>query len=239
MPALLEPQRERVAVIAGATGLVGRACLDFLLESPRYEAVYAVGRRKPPREHHRLTAIETEFSKLGEVGLGQVNDVFCCLGTTIKKAGSRAGFRAVDYDLPMQLAHATRDHGADHLALVSSIGADPNARSFYLRVKGETERAIAAVGIRSLAFFRPSLLLGDREERRVGESLGKAVASTMRPLMLGPLARYRAIEARDVALAMVLVAASTPFGTHVIESDTIGKMVRSSTPLCPRPGCIF
>ena len=221
---VIEPPRERVAVIAGGTGLVGRFCLDFLLESPRYELVYALGRRGPARDHRRLTSIETDFSDLAKIGLGQVDDVFCCLGTTIRKAGSRDAFRAVDSDLPVNFARVTRDCGADHFSLVSSLGADPNARSFYLRVKGETERAIAAVGIRSLAFLRPSLLLGDRDERRFGETLGRIVATTVRPLLVGPLRRYRAVEARDVAMAMVLVAASTPFGTHIIESETIDRM---------------
>jgi uncharacterized protein YbjT (DUF2867 family) len=158
-----------------------------------------------------------------------VDDVFCCLGTTIKRAGGRDAFRAVDYDLPVKLAQVTRDCGADHFSLVSSLGADPNARSFYLRVKGETERAISAVGIRSLAFLRPSLLLGSREERRLGESFGRIVATTLRPLLVGSLRRYRAIDARDVAVAMVLVAASTPYGTHVVESEAISKIVHESS----------
>lgn len=226
---IIDPPRERVAVIAGGTGLVGRFCLDVLLESPRYELVYAVGRREPSRRHRRLTSIQTDFSNLAKLGLGHVDDVFCCLGTTIKRAGSRDAFRAVDYDLPVKLAQVSRDYGADHFSLVSSLGADPNARSFYLRVKGETERAIAAVGIRSLAFLRPSLLLGDRDERRLGESLGRIVATTIRPLLVGSLRRYRAVDARDVAMAMVLIAASTPSGTHVIESETIGKIGHESS----------
>lgn len=223
--AVIEPQRERVAVIAGATGLVGRFLLDFLLASPRYELVYAVGRRGPSRSHTRLTTVDTDFGNLAKLGLGHVDDVFCCLGTTMRRAGSRAAFEAVDHDLPIKLAQGTRDYGASHLSMVSSLGADPNARSFYLRVKGETERAISAVGIRSLAFFRPSLLLGAREQPRFGEVVGKVVASAVKPLLIGSLRRYRAIEAKDVALAMVLVAASVPFGTHVIESEAIRKIV--------------
>ena len=233
---MIDPPRERVAVLAGATGLVGGFCLDLLLSSPRYELVHALGRRPPDRDHERLNKIETDFSDLAEAGLGHVDDVFCCLGTTLRQAGGREAFRAVDYDLPVRLAQVARDCTAAHFSLVSSLGADPSARSFYLRVKGETERAIAAVGIRSLAFLRPSLILGPRREPRIGETVGKFVASAFHPIMVGPLRRYRAVEARDVAHAMILVAASVPFGTHVIESETISRMVRESPPSpTPKP----
>ncbi len=214
---------DRCAAIAGATGLVGSFCLNYLLESPRYHTVLALSRRQPPADAERLRWVQTDFTDL-EPAAERVDDVFCCLGTTMRAAGSRAQFRVVDHDYPVAVARWAARAGASHFGLVSSLGASTAAWSFYLRVKGEAERDAAASGVPSVVVYRPSLLLGSRRESRPGEEIGKRVARVLDPLLRGPLSRYRAVEASQVARAMTLLAASAPFGVHVVPSDVIQRI---------------
>ena len=148
-----------------------------------------------------------------------VDDVFCCLGTTIKTAGSQQAFRKVDYDYVLALARAGRRAGAKQFLLVSAIGADPASRIFYSRVKGEVERDIRALPYRGVQILRPSFLMGERKESRLAERLGIPVARVLAPLLVGPLRRYRPIHAADVARAMVRIAKEELRGPNVFEYD--------------------
>lgn len=149
------------------------------------------------------------------------NDVFCCLGTTIKQAGSEEAFRRVDFGYPVEAAYLAKVQGADQFLLVSSLGANARSRIFYNRVKGEVERALGEVGFESLAIFRPSLLIGERVEHRSGESIAELGLALARPLLLGPLRKYRATPATALARVMVDVASETTAGTAVFEADAI------------------
>ena len=149
------------------------------------------------------------------------DDVFCCLGTTIAKAGSRDAFRKVDFEYIVGLARNARKAGAKRFLVVSSLGANAHSAVFYSRVKGETEQALQAIGFRELHLFQPSLLLGNRHESRMGERIGIAATTFITPLMLGPMRKYRPIEAQAVARAMWKTAWANRRGNHVYPSEKI------------------
>lgn len=211
------------ALIAGASGLVGSCLLRQLLDAPEYDRVIALGRRPPDLVHPKLVPILTDFTALEKVTANlSCDDVFCCLGTTIKRAGSRANFRAVDHGAVLALAWAARRGGARRFFIVSSLGADAASRIFYNRVKGETEEALRVLGFSTLGIFRPSLLLGPRREFRLGERVSAAILWLAEPLLLGRLRQYRAIRAEVVARAMLRCSFGRPDqGVLVYASDEI------------------
>ena len=200
---------ERAALVLGATGLIGSALLNQLLDSADYSPVVALLRRSSGRSHPRLLERVTDFASLDNLDTPPLATVFCALGTTIKIAGSPEAFRRIDYDLPLRLARWARASGANHLLLVSSVGADPKSPNAYLRVKGELERDIAALGYPSVDIFQPSVLLGPRAGFRPAEWISKVVLQAVPFLLLGSLRKYRAIRGHDVAAAM-LAASQTP-----------------------------
>ena len=194
----------KTALIAGASGLVGRHLLTELLAAQEYDLVRSIGRRRLPLEHPKLRQEVVDFAALESAGLDlRCDDAFCCLGTTIRQAGSRENFRAVDHAAVLALAWAARRSGARRFFAVSALGADAGSRVFYSRVKGETEEALHILGFQTLAFFRPSLLLGERPQPRLGERLFGALLWLADPLLVGPLRKYRAIRADVVARAML------------------------------------
>jgi len=212
----------RSALVAGATGLVGSHVLELLLADPEWSHVVTVGRRKPSQQHAKLEQRVLDLSELERVSdIPHVDDVFCCLGTTIKQAGSQRAFRLVDHDFVVGLARAGLRAGATQVLLVSAIGADPESRVFYSRVKGETEAAIRKLPYRGIQIFRPSLLLGDRSEFRLGERIATLGASVLPALLFGRLRRYRPIQAATVAQAMVSIAKEAPRGPSVFEYDAM------------------
>jgi uncharacterized protein YbjT (DUF2867 family) len=215
------PAGGRSALVLGATGLVGSACVDALLADAGYERVRVLTRRPYPRSHPKLEAHVVDFDRLGESPeLFRARDVYCCLGTTIRAAGSQEAFRRVDLDYVVTAARTAAEAGAEQLLVVSALGADPGSRIFYNRVKGEMERAVRALPFRAVWVLRPSLLLGERAEPRRGERIAEAISRPLRPLMLGPLRRWRPIDARSVALAMLRLAGSAGAG-GVVESEEI------------------
>jgi uncharacterized protein YbjT (DUF2867 family) len=217
-----------VALIAGATGLVGRNCLADLLREPTYDRVVALVRRPLPHEDPKLEQRIVDFDALGTAGseIPEARDVFCCLGTTMRQAGSEAAFRRVDYTYVVSLAGLALGHGARQFLLVSSLGADPRSRIFYSRVKGETEAAIMALPFEGRQIFRPSILVGERAEHRPGEHTGIAVMGAMSFALVGPLRRFRPIQAATVARAMVRVARDAPRGVNVFPSNEIERLGR-------------
>jgi uncharacterized protein YbjT (DUF2867 family) len=194
----------KTALMAGATGLVGGYLLRFLLDVPEYDRVVAIGRRSPALSHPKLMPMTADFAALDKVTADLCcDDAFCCLGTTIKQAGSQENFRAVDHGAVLAFAWAARRNGAQRFFMVSSLGANARSRIFYNRVKGETEEALQVLGFQTLGIFRPSLLLGPRAKTRPGERLGAAVMWLAEPLLLGRWRQYRAIEAEVVARAIL------------------------------------
>jgi len=215
---LLNMPAPRIALLAGASGLVGGHCLRLLLAEPAYGRVIALGRRALPLQHPKLEQKLVDFAHIADL-VPRAEDVYCCLGTTIKKAGSQATFRKVDHDYVVALAQAAKQAGARRFLLVSAIGANPRSRVFYSRVKGETERDVSAVAFAAVHIFRPSMLLGERAESRPLERLSLPVFKALTPLLVGPMRPYRAITAEAVARAMVRAALGNATGVHTHAYD--------------------
>jgi uncharacterized protein YbjT (DUF2867 family) len=212
----------RTALLAGATGLVGSHVLEFLLAADGWSRVVTVGRRSVAQNHEKLEQRILDLGAIEAVSdLPHADDVFCCLGTTIRQAGSQQAFRRVDHDFVVGLARAGIRVGATQFLLVSAIGADPESRIFYSRVKGEAETAVRRLPYRAVQIFRPSLLLGKRAEFRFGERLAMLVAPVLPVFLPGALRRYRPVDASSVAWAMVNVAREARRGTNVYEYDGI------------------
>jgi uncharacterized protein YbjT (DUF2867 family) len=210
-----------VAVIAGASGLVGQECLNILLK--RYDSVTSLVRKPTSRLHPRLIERRIDFDRLDTIEIPEGAHVYSALGTTIKKAGSEAALRRVDFDYPKMLA-VRAAAGAAKFILVSSVGADKASGNFYLRVKGELEEAIAQMPLEAALFFRPSVLIGDREKKRPAEAVGAAVARAISFALLGPLRKYRPIPAGTVAEAMVSAACSEVRGVHIYHFDEMLRL---------------
>jgi len=220
------------AWIVGATGLVGKSLLAGLLAEPRIEKVTAIVRRPLERADPKLQVLTANFDDLeGALAEKTATLGFCCLGTTIKKAGSQDAFRRVDHAFPLAFGRACKSAGARKLLVVTAVGADPASSVFYNRVKGEVERDLGALALPELHLFRPSLLLGDRAERRAGEAVAMALFKPLGVLMVGRLARYRAVQGEDVARAMLNVALATasPVATTVHESEAIPRLARGES----------
>lgn len=206
----------RQAVIAGYTGLVGRHLLQQVLQSGRYDRVRAVGRREPSVQHPALDWVRTELGELHRLkDRLAADDAFCCLGTTLRAAGSKAAFERVDFHMVVDFARAAHAAGARRLFVVSSLSADPRSPVYYSRIKGRAEQALREVGFETLHILRPSLLLGERQEQRLGEGVAQRLAPALNPLLFGPLRKYRAIRAEDVAAAMLELAARDAHGAFV------------------------
>jgi uncharacterized protein YbjT (DUF2867 family) len=215
----------RTAILLGATGLVGGHCLELLLESELYAQVVSIGRRRLGREHARLRQELVDFERLDQhAQLFRGDDLYCCLGTTIKKAGTKEAFRRVDFEYVAEAARVACSAGGRQFLLVSAMGADPRSRIFYNRTKGEAEEAVEKFPFRGVQIFRPSLLLGERAEFRYGERVAEKVMKLFAPFMVGGLRKYRPVRASDVAKAMIRVAGQQPAGTNVFESDRITEL---------------
>jgi uncharacterized protein YbjT (DUF2867 family) len=212
----------RTALLVGASGLVGGRLLHVLLDDPAYERVMALVRRGLPVRHKKLVQREIAFDLLADLGnVPRAHVVFCCLGTTMKKAGSRAAFSRVDLDYVRELARLASAAGAAQFLLVSALGADPRSRVFYNRVKGEAEEAVKQTRFDGIHIFRPSLLVGNRPVPRPAERIVVGVARILAPILVGALRKYRPIAAETVARAMVSVAHEARKGVHVYPSDRI------------------
>jgi len=199
------------ALILGATGLVGGHLLRQLLGRPEYREVRALVRHDVAVEHPKLRQVNVDFDRLWEWGDEfQAEHVFCCLGTTRAKAVTRAGFERVDYGYVHRAAQLAAEHCAEHFLWVSAAGANPRSPFFYPRVKGRLEEEIGELGLQRWTVVRPSLLLGERREFRLGEVLAAPAMQLIRPLMVGPWRKYRAISAAAVAAAMVAAANGEP-----------------------------
>ena len=224
----------RTALVAGASGLVGGHLLESLLADAAYARVVALGRRRLAAQHPKLEQRIVDFAALDALSdLPRVDDVFCCLGTTIKTAGSQEAFRKVDYDYVLAFTRAGQRASATQFLLVSALGADPASRIFYSRVKGELEAEVRRLPYQAIQIFRPSFLMGDRAAPRLAERVALPLARAVAPLLVGPLRRYRPIQAADVARAMVQIAKEAPRGPNVFEYDGIMAAARSVVSLSP------
>jgi uncharacterized protein YbjT (DUF2867 family) len=209
---------KKTALLAGATGLVGNALLPLLLASERYAKVIVVGRRPVAIEHPKLTQVVTELSKLEDERLRLIaDDVYCCLGATMRQAGSKEAFYEVDFLYVVKLAAITAANFAAQFLVVSVLGADAESRFYYNKVKGEMEAAVKQTPFRAIHVFRPSLLLGQRATPRLGERIGGWLLTLARPLLRGRWHKYRPVAAATVARAMLQAASDDGGGIRIHE----------------------
>jgi uncharacterized protein YbjT (DUF2867 family) len=211
-----------IVSIVGATGLVGNALLGQLCGDAGFDAVHAVTRRPlagtPVASNAKVSQYVVDFNRLVTIEWPRCDVLLCCLGTTIKTAGSQAAFRKVDFDYVVESARAARKAGAKRLMVVSAMGANQHASVFYNRVKGEMEAAVASLGFEAVVIFRPSLLTGERIESRPAERLAQSM------LKVGNLflpKKYKSVPAQAVARAMVAAAKENQRGVSIVESDRI------------------
>jgi uncharacterized protein YbjT (DUF2867 family) len=212
---------KKTVLLLGATGLVGGECLTLFLEKDQYKKIVILT-RSPLRSvihDERIDQHIIDFESLNEYRhLMKADHVVSSLGTTIKKAGSKQNFLKVDFKYTYEIAKLAAQEGAEHFFLVSALGADPESSIFYNRVKGEVERAVQNLPYRSINIFRPSLILGDRPERRLTEEISKILAGI---LSFAIPARYKPVQASNIAKAIMQIAATNPAGVRIIESEEI------------------
>lgn len=222
------------AIIWGSTGLIGSELKKILNNDPRYGKIFCpvrkfstsekaksshninIGRSNTrSQEFGKITEVEINFDELDEniqsgntsqIKPFQADHVFVTLGTTIKKAGSQEAFRRVDYDYCLLAGKTAEVTGAKVFSLVTAIGSDAKSSIFYNRVKGELEDAVSQLNIPKIRVFQPSLLLGNRNEFRLGEKVAEVVSTPLSFLLMGGLKKYRPIHGREVAEKMVVVA---------------------------------
>ena len=215
---------KKTAIIAGATGLTGGHLLRFLLEDPEIEQVKVIGRKKPELTHPKIKFLSTDFSNIEQINkFIQGDQCFCCLGTTIKKAGSKEAFKKVDLEVPVLMAKIATENNVPVFGVVSSLGAKATSSNFYLRTKGQMEEEILQLSFENIIIARPSLLLGKRKEFRFGEEAGKLVMKALSLLFIGPLRKYRAIEAETVSRAIYLLVKNNP-GKEIFDSQELEEI---------------
>lgn len=206
------------ALVIGGTGLVGSHLLEQLDADKHFDAIYALSRR-PCATHSRIVNIVTELDAVtGNEDFFNVDVVFCAIGSTIKKAGSQAEFRRIDYELPMHVARLAKARGVKKFILVSSIGVTPDSKYFYLQVKYELEHDLTALGFEQLSILQPSLIMGDRKEFRFGELISRVAMKYLNPITP---AKYRGVHARSIAASMIAEATAKSAGVRYVSNADI------------------
>ena len=219
---------KKTALIAGSTGLVGQELLQLLLTSKHYEKVICLNRKPQNILNPKLEELIFSFEDAEAYkNLPEADDVFCCLGTTIKKAGSQKAFQQVDYQYPLNLAEAMIKKGAKNFHVVTAMGADANSSVFYNKVKGALEDALKKLTFEQVFIYRPSLLVGDRKENRFGEKLAIFIMPKFEFLLQGSLKKYRSIAVKDVAKAMLVVAEKNTPKQNIFLSNEIQDLANS------------
>jgi uncharacterized protein YbjT (DUF2867 family) len=211
-------------MIFGSTGLIGNLLLEELIKSDQYDEIKIFVRQPVGILHSKVQEFAVDFSA-PETFSKQIagDDLYVCLGTTIKKAGSVKNMEEIDRDLPVKLATAAFSNGVKRIAVVSSLGAKRGSSNYYLRIKGELEQEILKLKFENTAIVRPSMLFGERKEKRTGEMMGKVIMKTFKPLLIGKMKKFRGIHAKDVARAMIAILQKDQ-AKNVYESDELQEI---------------
>lgn len=210
---------QRTALLLGATGLTGSLLLNLLLQSEQYKKVIIYVRKPTNQIHPKLVEQIINYDSI-ETAV-EADDIFCCLGTTIKIAKTKEAFEKVDLHYPLKIAALQHKAGSTQFLVVSAMGASASSSIFYSKTKGLMEAGLEAIGFESLYIFRPSFIMGNRKEERMGEKIGIAISKLIAPLMMGPLKNYQPVEASAIAASMIAHALSNQKGNQLILSGKI------------------
>ena len=225
--------QQQVAVVLGATGMIGNLLTQRLLKDPGFSKVRVLVRRPLAYEHPRLEVQVVDFDNINEIQsrLGTGDCIFSCIGTTQKAVQKdEALYWKIDHDIPVHVATLGKAAGFHTFLLVSSVGANAKTTNFYLQLKGITEQDILAENYNSTHIFRPSLLLGERAEKRFGEGAFQSIIKPLSPLMFGSLQKYKPVQAADIAKAMIVAANTPSTGKHIYEYNEIMQLANALEP---------
>lgn len=215
-------KNNKTAILLGASGLVGSFLLDILLDSEEYQTIIVFVRKQLEKQHSKLKQYVIDFDvphTYKDLVVG--DDLFCCLGTTIKQAGSQEAFRKVDLEYPTKFAQIAEENGIKQYLIITSVGADSHSSTFYLKTKGECEDDIRKRQISSISVFRPASLIGERKTKRWTESVSVPLLKVFSVFLFGRLKKYKPVSAEQVAKAMFIIAQNPQKGYNVYESDKI------------------
>lgn len=216
---------QRTALLLGATGLTGSLLLNLLLQSEQYKKVIIYVRKPTNQIHPKLVEQIIHYDTIDTAV--EADDVFCCLGTTIKIAKTKAAFEKVDLHYPLKIAELQYKAGTKQFLVISAMGASTSSSIFYSRTKGLMEAGLKAIGFESLYIFRPSFIMGNRKEERMGEKIGIFVSKLIAPLMIGRLKNYKPVEAFEIAYCMLYYAIQNQSGKQVILNGKILAIAKS------------
>ena len=211
----------KTALLLGASGLTGSLLLQQLLQDDYYKKVIVYTRKSLNIQHQKLQEMIIDFDTIDTAV--EANDIFCCLGTTIKKAGSKTAFEKVDFDYPLKIAQLQKNAGSEKFLVITAMGASANSSIFYSMVKGKLEKQLQLLQFSSLYIFRPSLIIGNRKEKRIGERIALILSTIINPLLMGSLAKYKSVTAVAIAKAMIFSAKENKPENQIILSDEIKK----------------
>ena len=215
----------KIAALFGATGLTGKSLLQQLTKNDDYIKIIVFNRNLQKYNHNKIDEVSLDWNNIERIKNQLIADeLFCCIGTTIKKAGSKKAFLHADFNIPVTLAQIAENNKINKFLIVSSLGANPKSKNFYLQTKGKMEEEVLKFNIPKIYFFRPSMLLGKRNEFRAGEEFGKIAMKIFNPLMIGSLRKYKAIPASIVAGAMIKVASANS-SKVIFDSDELWDFV--------------
>jgi len=211
----------KTAIVLGASGLTGSLLLDRLLNDDRYGIVKVFGRKTIAKSHPKLQEHLCDLLKLeDQLELFNSDEVYCCIGTTMKKTSDKEVYHQIDFGIPVAAAKLCVKNNIETIVIVSALGANAKSSIFYNRTKGEMQEAVTAEKIKNIFFMQPSFIGGNRKEQRTGEKIGIAIFKFIQPILIGPLKKFRMIQADTIAKAMIKVT-KDGYKKPVIESDEI------------------
>lgn len=210
----------KTAIIIGATGLTGSLLLTKLLTHSDYSKIIIFGRKSVGFTHNKLNEVICDVINIDEQKEQfKADEVFCCIGTTAKKTPNKELYKSIDYGIPLKCAQLSKENNISRLFIISAIGVNPNSSIFYNRIKGKMERDVLKILPNNVTFLQPSLILGNRGEVRIGERIGVVLMKGLSFLMIGPLKKYKAIQAKTIANAMVLLAKQKDINTYYTSEE--------------------
>lgn len=216
--------KKYTAFVLGSSGLIGKNLLEQLVDNTLYETIYAVSRKPLSIIHPKIKNIISDIENIDNQILNIKTDhLYLCVGTTKKKSPDRTDYIKIDHDYPVRIAKSLKKNNCRVVNLVSSIGADITAKSFYLRLKGEVEKSIINIGFETTNIFRPSVLLGKRSEFRLGEEVAKAVLQTFSFVLCCGLEKYKGVSAETVAKSMIYNSLNSKKGVFIFNNKDINN----------------